>query len=212
MAAVNWPKFSVITPVFNGAKHLEVCIKSVLAQDYPNLEFIILDAGSVDGTVDIIKRYESRIAFWRSHKDDGPPAAFNEGLERATGDLVAIISADDWYEEGTLRAVAEAFMQDVLLEVVACESRIVKYREDGTLEDIYFFRGPKLGIFAGAYPTPNARFYRKQLFDTLGPLLIRDDAGKPVGVCADREMAAAAGAASGALHHSAAHGLHQSVA
>jgi len=100
-------KISVITIVYNGEKYLEQTITSVLAQTYPNIEYIVIDGGSTDGTLSIIKRYEDRIAFWMSEKDKGISDAFNKGITHATGDIIGIINADDWYEPDTISLVAE---------------------------------------------------------------------------------------------------------
>lgn len=89
------PKVSVITVVLNGAKHLEQTILSVLDQNYPNLEHIIIDGGSTDGTIEIIKKYEDKLAYWRSEKDQGLYDALNRGLMVAQGDWVLVLGADD---------------------------------------------------------------------------------------------------------------------
>ncbi|HOT76744.1 MAG TPA: glycosyltransferase [Candidatus Wallbacteria bacterium] len=96
------PKVSVITIVYNGAAGIERTIKSVLGQGYKNLEYIIVDGGSIDGTIDIVKKYEDKIARWVSEKDRGISDAMNKGIALATGDIVGMIHADDWY--GTERS------------------------------------------------------------------------------------------------------------
>ena len=100
------PKVSIITPVLNGKGHIEHTIRSVLSQGYPNLEYIIIDGGSTDGTLDIIKKYEKHIAYWESKPDKGISDAFNKGIKKATGEIVGIINADDWYEAITLKTIA----------------------------------------------------------------------------------------------------------
>ncbi|MDA8760470.1 glycosyltransferase [Amylibacter sp.] len=82
------PRVTIITAVYNGVRHIEQTIKSIIEQDYPNLEYIIIDGGSNDGTVDILKKYESKIDFWLSERDLGISDAFNKGLVRATGDYM----------------------------------------------------------------------------------------------------------------------------
>lgn len=89
------PKISVITAVYNGIDSLEPSINSVLNQTYNNIEFIIIDGGSTDGTVDIIKKYEDRIAFWVSEKDKGVYDAMNKGVERATGEWIYFLGSGD---------------------------------------------------------------------------------------------------------------------
>jgi len=100
-------KVSIITVVFNGEKYLEHTINSVLGQTYKNIEYIIIDGGSTDGSLAIIKKYESRLAYWISEKDKGIADAFNKGVARATGEIVGLINADDWYEPDAVRLAVE---------------------------------------------------------------------------------------------------------
>lgn len=103
------PKISIVTPSFNQGRFLEETILSVLNQNYPNLEYIVIDGGSTDETIEIICRYENRLAYWTSEKDRGQVHAINKGLEQATGDIFAFINSDDVYLPGTFAAVAEHF-------------------------------------------------------------------------------------------------------
>ncbi len=103
------PLVSVVTVVRNGAVHLQQAIDSVLAQDWPNLEYILVDGGSTDGTLDIIRRHEARIDYWVSEPDRGIYDAMNKGIALASGDLIALLNADDWYEPGAVAAAAGAF-------------------------------------------------------------------------------------------------------
>jgi glycosyltransferase involved in cell wall biosynthesis len=106
------PKISIITPSFNQGAYLEETILSVIHQDYANFEFIIIDGGSTDNTVDIIKKYQSHITYWVSEKDHGQAHAINKGLQVATGDIFNWINSDDYLEPGALTAVAEAYRAD----------------------------------------------------------------------------------------------------
>ena len=103
------PKISIVTPSFNQGRFLEETILSVLNQKYDNLEYIIIDGGSKDETVEIVRRYEDRLTYWVSEKDRGQVHAINKGLERATGEIFAFINSDDVYLPGTFAAVAEYF-------------------------------------------------------------------------------------------------------
>jgi len=103
------PKLSIVTPSYNQGRFLEETIQSVLNQNYPNLEYIIIDGGSTDETVDVIRRYEDRIDFWVSEKDRGQVHAINKGIEKTTGDIFGFINSDDIYFPGTFATVAEYF-------------------------------------------------------------------------------------------------------
>lgn len=91
-------KISIVTVSYNAAKTIEQTIKSVINQTYSNIEYIVIDGGSTDGTVDIIRKYEDRIAYWVSEPDGGIFDAMNKGIKVATGEVVGIINSDDWYE------------------------------------------------------------------------------------------------------------------
>jgi glycosyltransferase involved in cell wall biosynthesis len=102
------PLISVVTVVYNGSQHLEQAVQSVINQDYENIEYIIIDGGSTDGSVDIIRKYGDKIAYWVSEPDQGIFHAMNKGIKKATGDFIGILNADDWYEPGIITQVAKA--------------------------------------------------------------------------------------------------------
>jgi glycosyltransferase involved in cell wall biosynthesis len=103
------PKISIVTPVFNGVNFIESCLVSVIGQDYPNLEYIVIDGGSSDGTVEIIEKYADYLAYFVSEKDRGQTHALNKGFAKATGDVLAWLNADEEYLPGTLKKVGKAF-------------------------------------------------------------------------------------------------------
>ena len=103
-------KVSIITVVYNGIAHLEQTIKSVINQTYTNIEYIIIDGGSTDGTVELLKKYDERIEYWVSEKDEGIYDAMNKGIAKATGEIVGLINADDWYEVDAVAQVVETFL------------------------------------------------------------------------------------------------------
>lgn len=103
------PKISVITISYNSEKTIEKTIQSVIQQDYENLEYIIIDGKSKDGTVDVIKKYEDKIAYWVSEKDNGISDAFNKGIAAATGEIIGIVNSDDQYLPGALKAIADCY-------------------------------------------------------------------------------------------------------
>lgn len=106
-------KISIITITYNSEKTLEQTIKSVVDQGYANLEYIIIDGGSKDGTLDIVNKYKDKIAVVVSEKDNGISDAFNKGIKRATGDVIGIINSDDLLAEGALKALSEAFEDNI---------------------------------------------------------------------------------------------------
>lgn len=103
------PRISIITPSFNQAEFLEECIDSILSQNYPNLEYIIMDGGSSDRSVEIIKKHEKYLTYWQSQSDDGQYAAINEGFKKTTGDVMAWLNSDDKYHDRSLFTVAYLF-------------------------------------------------------------------------------------------------------
>jgi glycosyltransferase involved in cell wall biosynthesis len=105
------PLFTVVTVVYNGEKHLAQAIKSVVEQGFKDFEYIIIDGGSVDGSLDIIRRYEDRIDGWVSESDKGIFDAMNKGIAKSTGRFIGFLNADDWYEPDMLERMKEKIDQ-----------------------------------------------------------------------------------------------------
>lgn len=123
-ASFDLPLVSVITAVFNGHEHIAACIESVLSQDYPNVEHIILDGGSTDGTVRILRGYNGRIAFWKSEPDKGVYDAWNNGLELARGEWIAFLGADDMYLPGAISTYIDLARQNPKAEFLSSRARL----------------------------------------------------------------------------------------
>lgn len=153
-------KISIITVSFNSVATIEETILSVITQSYPNIEYIIIDGGSTDETVDIIKKYEEKITYWVTEQDYGLYHAMNKGIEKATGDIVGIINSDDYYLKGVFEKVVKAFegksMDDhILWGDVLYKDKLVKgWREENL----------KIGAFA---PHPSM-FCPKQVYKKIG--------------------------------------------
>ena len=131
------PRISVVTPSYNQAEYLEQTIESILGQDYPNLEYIIIDGGSDDGTASIIDKYRDRLAYVVSEPDGGQSNAINKGFARATGDILAWLNSDDVYLPGALKSVADAFDKhpeaSVIygdVDIIDARGRVLKRRRD----------------------------------------------------------------------------------
>ncbi|MFN5458317.1 MAG: glycosyltransferase family 2 protein [Bacteroidota bacterium] len=106
---MSYPKISIITPSYNQGEFIEETIQSVIGQNYPNLEYIIVDGGSTDQTLDVIKKYESFISKWVSEKDNGQSHAINKGIAMSTGSIIAWLNSDDFYLPGSLNYMSEQF-------------------------------------------------------------------------------------------------------
>ena len=121
-------KISIITPSYNQAAFIERTILSVLNQNYFDLEYIIMDGGSTDGTTEILKKYSDKI-IWKSEKDSGQSDALNKGLKIATGYIVAYLNSDDTYELGTLKKIAEFFQNNLGKKWVYGKCKIINENE-----------------------------------------------------------------------------------
>ena len=106
---MNWPKISIVTPSYNQNHFLERTIESILSQNYPNLEYIIIDGGSTDGSVDTIKKYEDQLSYWISESDKGLYDAINKGFKQSTGDIMGWLNSDDTLHKNALYNLAEIF-------------------------------------------------------------------------------------------------------
>lgn len=116
---IKLPKISIVTPSYNQGHFIEQTILSVIGQGYPNLEYIIIDGGSTDNTVEVIKKYNDKITYWVSEKDNGQSHALNKGLAHCTGDIFNWINSDDYFEPGTFFKLANYFIGNKSVNIVS---------------------------------------------------------------------------------------------
>jgi glycosyltransferase involved in cell wall biosynthesis len=170
----SWPSISVVTPSYNQGRFLERTILSVLNQNYPNLEYIIMDGGSVDGSVEIVRKYEEYVAHWVSEKDNGQTDAIRKGFERGTGIILAYLNSDDVYLPGTLSGVAEIFKENPSVQVLyGNEYRLNESDEivgEGRLTP-YFPSISKFGLVYGGFGIYQpASFWTREIYERAGPI------------------------------------------
>lgn len=126
---IDWPRISIVTPSYNQGKYIEETILSILNQNYPNLEYIIIDGGSDDETLSIINKYNDRLSYWISERDKGQADAINKGLKLCTGQIFNWINSDDLLAEGALKNIAINFIQNPGAKVIAGGCAIIIGKE-----------------------------------------------------------------------------------
>jgi len=126
-----WPKISIVTPSYNQARFIEETVRSVLLQGYPDLEYIIMDGSSTDGSVEIIKKYEEWLTYWVSEPDRGQSEAINKGFKKASGEIYSWLNSDDYLLKNALRNMAMAY--SISPEAGAWCGGYMRVNEDGKL-------------------------------------------------------------------------------
>ena len=174
---MHYPKISIITPSFNQGLYIEQTILSVLNQNYPNLEYIIIDGGSSDETVQIIKKYENKIHYWISEKDKGQADAINKGLKKCTGDIISFINSDDIYEKKTFIKVCNKFNEIAEKNIIICgtfksinETNSVIWQPKNLNDEIKLVEYTVfelLECWRHTLPQPST-FWTKEVFNTVG--------------------------------------------
>ncbi len=164
------PLVSVVTPSFNQARFLEATIQSVLSQNYPRLEYIIVDGGSQDGSVEIIKHHENKLTWWVSESDKGQTDALNKGFAHATGDIFAWLNSDDTYEPDTLRKAAQLMQENPQIGLIYGGANYIN--EAGRMIGRFPAAQTDYGRLRQGYVhiPQQASFFRGALWRTLGPL------------------------------------------
>lgn len=167
---LSLPKITVVTLSYNQGEFLERTIRSVLSQGYPNLEYIVIDGGSTDASVEIIKRYEDRMAYWISEPDRGQSHAINKGFEKSTGEILAWLNSDDTYEPGALLAVGEYLGEHPGVDVVYGDANSID-TEDRVIRPI--FGVPFVSrafIYGGVNLHQASTFWRREMYSRVGAL------------------------------------------
>jgi glycosyltransferase involved in cell wall biosynthesis len=164
------PLVSIITPSFNQARYIEATIQSVLGQDYPRIEYIVVDGGSTDGSVDVIKRHEDKLAWWVSEKDKGQTDAINKGFARANGDILAWINSDDTYEPGAVSAAVKYLQEHPEVGMVYADCNFIN--EDGRVIGRFGSAQTDYRLLRQGYVhiPQQTMFFRADLWKQVGPL------------------------------------------
>jgi glycosyltransferase involved in cell wall biosynthesis len=164
------PLVSIVTPSFNQARFLEATIQSVLSQDYASLEYIIVDGGSTDGSLEIIKKYSNRLAWWVSEKDQGQTDALNKGFTHAHGNILGWLNSDDTYEPGAVSAAVSFFESQPEIGLVYGDANYIN--EGGRVIGKFPAAQTDLSLLRRGYVhiPQQAAFFRANLWRSVGPL------------------------------------------
>lgn len=165
-----FPKISIVTPNYNKGEFLEYTIKSVLSQSYPNLEYIIIDGGSTDNSVEIIKKYQDHLSYWVSEPDSGMYDAIRKGFAHCTGDIMAWIGSDDMYHPNCFNIVAEIFKNSDVNWLVGATTHFDKAGRCVSVYPSRYFS--RVDLLSGDYKwiQQESTFWRKSLYDKVGGL------------------------------------------
>lgn len=164
------PLVSIITPSFNQAQYLEATIQSVLGQDYPRIEYIIVDGGSTDGSAAVIKKYEGRLAWWVSEQDKGQTDAINKGFNRANGEILAWLNSDDTYNPGAVSAAVKFLMDNPEIAMVYADCDFIN-EQGGVIGKFNSAQTDHHRLREGYVHIPQqTMFFRAKYWKELGPL------------------------------------------
>ncbi|MGC3947780.1 MAG: glycosyltransferase family 2 protein [Chryseolinea sp.] len=170
---MNKLKISIVTPSYNQGAFIEETILSIINQNYPNLEYIIIDGGSTDNSVDIIRKYEKHLAYWVSEKDNGQSEAINKGFKKATGDIICWLNSDDILIEGALNKVANIFTANKELDLINGQTVLID-KNSNILSGHFVLKQKKWYAERGIYYINQpSMFWRRSLLDSTG--LLKED-------------------------------------
>lgn len=168
-----WPKVGVVTPSYNQGQFIEETIRSVLLQGYPNLEYIIIDGGSTDSSVGIIRKYEQWLAYWESKRDEGQADAINRGFARSSGDIMAWINSDDTYEPQALPRIVQGLLEHPNYQIAHGDAWYVdesghRLAKCGYIQPSFTFR---YLVNRDPIVQPTS-FWHRELWERIGPLRV----------------------------------------
>jgi len=176
------PKVLIITPSYNQGEFIEETIRSILGQNYPNLEYIIMDGGSTDNSVEIIKQYADKLYYWKSGPDEGQSAAIDDGFAMSTGEILGWVNSDDMLLPGSLECVGQHFFRNPDCHFLVgdslhidSQSRVIRkfYATAPSFKSLKYYRA--------AFNQP-AAFWRKTAFETVGGI------DRKLQFCFDRDL------------------------
>ena len=170
MPEASSARISIVTPSFNSLHYLEETMRSVLLQGYPDLEYIIIDGGSTDGAVDLIRKYEQWIAYWVSEKDRGYADAVNKGFARATGDIRAWLPASDLYLPSALQAAGRYLGRHQVDFIYGCLVEIGERNNRLGISPVISKNLRHLGLYGRGNPGQPATFWRREIHERAGQL------------------------------------------
>lgn len=170
MRPVPLPTVSIVTPSFNQARYLEATIQSVLSQDYPRIEYILVDGGSTDGSLEIIKKYSDQLAWWVSEKDRGQTDAINKGFAHAKGGIFAWINSDDTYEPRAVGQAVRYFLDHPEVGMLYADCNYIN--EAGQVIGRFPAAQTDLALLRRGYVhiPQQTMFFRADLWNQIGPL------------------------------------------
>lgn len=168
--AVPLPRITVVTPSFEQGHFLQETIESVLEQEYPNLEYIIIDGGSRDDSVSIIQKYQKDVAFWVSEPDKGQTDAINKGLARATGEIVTWLNSDDLHFPDTLATISRAFQHEPEADVIYGDYSLITRRGTEFLRRYEIPFHFNLMLYGVNFIGQPSAFFRRSLLERFGYL------------------------------------------
>jgi glycosyltransferase involved in cell wall biosynthesis len=161
------PSISIVTPSFNQASYIKETIQSVLTQEYPYLEYFVIDGGSTDGTLDILRQYDQQLN-WASEPDEGQTQAINKGFRKSTGEIVAWLNSDDLYLPGALHSVADFFSRHPDVDVVYGDYLLVDRQSKVLLRKREIPFDYNILLHGLNYISQPATFFKQSLFDRVG--------------------------------------------